>query len=127
MRLTKIVSKFCLPAVAAAGLLSGCGASHDVDYYAVGAGEGGKGAGTVTYVDGSGETVTESVTFPWRKTVSVDEGVKLTLKVMPVPNTAKVGQLTIQIKVSCQISVGGEVKDAVQGHERMAECDTVSQ
>ncbi|WP_376806536.1 hypothetical protein [Catellatospora aurea] len=123
--MAKIVSKLCLPAIAATALLSGCGASHDIEYSATGGGE--SGTGTVTYVDSSGETVTESVTFPWRKTVSVDEGVKVTLRVMPVPLTAKFGQLDIPLKVSCQISVGGDVKDSLPLHERLAECDTVSQ
>ncbi|MEU7819885.1 hypothetical protein [Catellatospora sp. NPDC049133] len=125
--MTKIVSKLRLPAIAATALLSGCGASHDIEYSATGGGEGGSGTGTVTYVDSSGEAVTESVTFPWRKTVSVDEGVKVTLRVMPVPLTAKFGQLDIPLKVSCQISVGGDVKDSLPLHERLAECDTVSQ
>ncbi len=126
MRVTKIVSKLCLPAVAATALLSGCGASSDISYYAGGGGEGATGKGTVTYVDESGETRTESVTFPWRKTVSVDAGVKVTLKVMPVPATGSIGGLTVPLKVSCQISVGDDVKDAVQNHERMAECDSVA-
>ncbi|MBV1848694.1 hypothetical protein [Catellatospora tritici] len=122
----KIVSRLCLSAFLAASVLSGCGASQDVTYFAGGAGDGGKGSGTVTYVDESGATKTETVSFPWTKTVSVSEGTKVSLTVKPVPAVQVVGQIHVPIRTSCQITIGGELKQSSGLREAKAACEATA-
>lgn len=127
MHLLKILFRLCLPALVATSVMSGCGTSHDVTYFAGGGGDNAKGSGTVTYVDASGDTKTESVVFPWSKTISVGGGTQLRLTVTPAEASVTFGQMTIPVSVRCRITIGDEAKDSSGLREGKAECNTTVQ